>query len=151
MALSHPIFCILGARTRHPYRRGYEASPTRMASPFAPGFARSCVWRQLLAVNGQPVVPGLVLCRRPILPGDRVQKVPFPFPPRPGSLNLELEFEIMARRRQGIAALHCQSRYRDLAESRCAAFARSVPPVAGLVEAGANRDRRSRLQRRRLL
>ena len=30
-----------------------------MASPFAPGFARSCVWRQLLAVNGQPGYDGL--------------------------------------------------------------------------------------------
>ena len=30
-----------------------------MASPFAPGFARSCVWRQLLSVNGQPGYDGL--------------------------------------------------------------------------------------------
>ena len=94
VALFHPTSCIMGEPTRHQYRRGYDASPTRMAAPFAPGFARSCVWRQLLAVNGQPVVAGLVLCRRPILPGDRVQKVPSPFPPRSGCLNIEMIFDI---------------------------------------------------------
>ena len=33
----HSISCILGAPTRHQYRRGYDASPTRRASPFATG------------------------------------------------------------------------------------------------------------------
>ena len=36
----HSISCILGAPTRHQYRHGYDASPTRMASPFASGLAR---------------------------------------------------------------------------------------------------------------
>ena len=89
-----------------PFDRLRDASPTRMASPFAPGFARSCVWRQLLAVNGQPVVAGLVLCRRPILPGDRVQKVPSPFPPRSGCLNIEMIFDITIPNRPYSASRH---------------------------------------------
>jgi hypothetical protein len=35
LALFHPTSCIMGEPTRHQYRRGYDASPTRMAAPFA--------------------------------------------------------------------------------------------------------------------
>jgi hypothetical protein len=37
LALFHPTSCIMGALKRHQYRRGYDASPTRMAPPFALG------------------------------------------------------------------------------------------------------------------
>ncbi len=50
------------------------------------GLARACVWRQFFAANGQPVVAGLVLCRRQIPSRGRIQKVPFRFPARSGSL-----------------------------------------------------------------
>ena len=57
LVLFHPI----DATPRHQYRRGYDASPTRMA--------RHSTWdsstlgrRQSLAAFGQPVVAGLVLC-----------------------------------------------------------------------------------------
>ena len=52
------------------------------------GLARACVWRQFFTANGQPVVAGLVLCRRQIPSRGRIQKVPFRFPARSGSLNL---------------------------------------------------------------
>jgi hypothetical protein len=39
LALFHPTSCIMGALKRHQYRRGYDASPTRMAAPFALGLA----------------------------------------------------------------------------------------------------------------
>ena len=83
----HSISCILGAPTRHQYRHGYDASPTRMASPFASGLAR-------------PHALAAVACRQRATRRSRVgtlprpmplrgfcPKVPFRFPPRPGIIH----------------------------------------------------------------